>query len=144
VQLIPVGESIIYIQPIYVKQEGQQGYPQYRGVIVFTQGRAPVIASTVAEGLNSLFGLAAPDPVDPTEPTGPTEPEDGQTVAELLTEAAEKFREADDALRNGELAEYERLIEEARALVDQALELVESGESTSSTNNGVAEQAEAG
>jgi hypothetical protein len=144
VQLIPVGESVIYIQPIYVKQEGQQGYPQYRGVIVFTQGDEPVIASTVAEGLNSLFGLATPDPVDTTEPTGPTEPEDGQTVAELLSEAAEKFREADDALRNGELAEYERLIEDARALVDQALELVESGESTSSTNNGAAEQARAG
>ena len=136
VQLIPVGESIIYIQPIYVKQEGQQGYPQYRGVIVFTQGDEPVIASTVAEGLNSLFGLATPEPE-------PTDPEDGQTIAELLTEAAERFRDADEALRNGELAEYERLIEEARGLVDEALELVESGESTTPTNGAVGEQAQA-
>ena len=41
IQLIPVGTSIVYVQPIYVQQSGNQGYPRLQFVVVFTQGREP-------------------------------------------------------------------------------------------------------
>ncbi|MFP3907302.1 MAG: UPF0182 family protein [Acidimicrobiales bacterium] len=81
-----------------------------------------------------------PDPVDPGEDEGPddedppstttTEPpsfEEG-TAAELLTEADELFEEAEQALRDGDLGEYQRLVGEARDLIERALELVANGD----------------
>jgi uncharacterized membrane protein (UPF0182 family) len=118
-QLIPVGESLVYIQPIFV-QRSQQGYPQFQFVVVFTQGKAPVQAQTVEEGLNILFGL---QPREPDEGETPTE--GTQTVDELLAEAADRFAEADQALAEGDLARYEELIDEARDLVDQARQLAQ-------------------
>ncbi|HZP27998.1 MAG TPA: UPF0182 family protein, partial [Acidimicrobiia bacterium] len=49
IQLIPVGTSIVYVQPIYVQQSTSQGYPRLSFVVVFTQGKNPVLASTVDE-----------------------------------------------------------------------------------------------
>jgi hypothetical protein len=69
-------------------------------------------------------GEPEPEPADPgtTEPdtTLPPDPVDG-TVDELLQQAVDAFAEADEALRAGDLAEYEALVERAERLVDQAL-----------------------
>ena len=37
-QLIPVGNSIIYVRPIYVPA-GENGFPQFQFVAVFTQDK---------------------------------------------------------------------------------------------------------
>jgi hypothetical protein len=127
-QLIPVGESVVYIQPIFVQQTGQQGFPQFRFVAVFVPGTDnPVIAASVQEGLNQLFDLNVPEPEGPdTPPTDGTEDED-LTVADLLREAAAKFTEADQALTDGDLGRYQELVAEAQDLVNQAARIL-SGE----------------
>ena len=115
--LIPVGKSIVYLQPIFVQSQ-QQGYPQFRFVVVFTQGEDPVMAPTVEQGLDQLFGLT------PTEPTTPSEPS-GRTVDQLLADAQAKFDDADRALKAGDLAQYQQLEREGRDLVAQALDLLQ-------------------
>ena len=42
-------------------------------------------------------------------------------MKELLSDASEAFDRADRALRSGDLAEYQRLIERAARLVQEAL-----------------------
>jgi len=42
-------------------------------------------------------------------------------VRDLLSDASDAFDRANDALRSGDLAEYQRLIEEAARLVERAL-----------------------
>ena len=44
----------MYIQPVFV-QQASNGYPQFRFVVVFTQGKDPRSASTVSDGLKQLF-----------------------------------------------------------------------------------------
>jgi len=118
IQLIPVGSSLVYVQPIFVQQQAQ-GYPQFRFVVVFTQGKNPVFDSTINGALTKLFNGAAPGPTTtPTTPATPTAP--NATVQQLLNAAAQQFAAADTALRNGDLAGYQADIAAARQDVAQA------------------------
>ncbi|MGH9025941.1 MAG: UPF0182 family protein [Acidimicrobiia bacterium] len=131
-QLIPVGNSIIYIRPYFVQGQGESSFPEFRFVVVFTekQDENPVLATSVQEGLNALFpelGLQEPDTV-PDDGTVPP-PDEGQPeepsadVQELLDQAASAFADAEVALMQGDLAEYQRLVNDAADLVEQAREL---------------------
>jgi uncharacterized membrane protein (UPF0182 family) len=127
IQLIPVGTSLVYVEPIFVQQTTQQGYPQFRFVVVFTQGKNPVSGSTVNEALNTLFNGTVPPatpttPATPTNPTTPTTtPTPGTaTVQSLLNQASQDFANANTALRNGDLTTYQTDINAAQQLVTQA------------------------
>jgi len=140
VQLIPVGDSIVYVQPFFtVAAQGANGFPQFQFVAVLVQDRAPVIGATVADALATLFGDAPPDTATPDEtPASP----DGQTVDELLAQATEKFAAADAALRDGELGTYQRLVKEAQELVAQAQAILDgTAGSTTTTTTSPASQA---
>ena len=117
IQVIPVGNSLVYVQPIFVQQSAQ-GYPQFRFVVVFTQGKNPVFNSTVNAALNDLFNGVTP--TAPTTPSTPTTPTPNATVQQLLNAAAQEFASADTALKNGDLAGYQTHIAQARTDVAQA------------------------
>jgi len=134
VQLIPVGSSIVYVQPIFtIATSGGNAFPQFQFVAVFTQGKDPVLANTVEDALNVLFGRA---PATPTTPTTPTQP-GGDTAQSLLQQAAEKFTAADNALKAGDLGQYQQDVKDAQDLVDRAQKLLTSqtggGSSSAST-----------
>ncbi|MCJ7672104.1 MAG: UPF0182 family protein, partial [Acidimicrobiia bacterium] len=95
VQLIPVGDSIVYVQPIFtIAAQGPNPFPQFQFVTVLVQGKSPVKAATVNEALIQLFGAQGQTPGSADTPTTPTTPTD-QTVTQLLEQAAAKFNDAD-------------------------------------------------
>ena len=120
-QLIPVGNSILYIRPFYVQGAGTSSFPQFRFVVVAYGDQNPVRASTVEEGLAILFGQAPPQA--PTDeggaPTTPP-PSGGGNVQDLLNQAADAYRRAQEALRNGNLGTYQELINQVGDLINQA------------------------
>jgi uncharacterized membrane protein (UPF0182 family) len=115
--VVPIEDSILYIQPIFLEAEGG-GIPEFRRVIV-VYGDQVEWADTLDGALQLVFGDGVGEPAEPTEPTEPAGP-DGDTVAELLEQAESAFAAADQALTRGDLAEYQRLIDEAKRLVDEA------------------------
>jgi uncharacterized membrane protein (UPF0182 family) len=118
-QLIPVGNSILYIRPFYVQGAGDGSFPQFRFVVVVYGDQDPVLAATVEDGLAQLFGQPPAQPVpDAEEPTTPPAP--GGNVQDLLNQANERYSQAQDALRQGNLAEYQRLINEVGDLIERA------------------------
>jgi uncharacterized membrane protein (UPF0182 family) len=136
-QLIPVGDSILYIRPIYVQGSGASGFPQFRFVAMFTAGADAVLATSVDNGLEQLFGVAPPPDIvaDPEgqepdtgdeaeEPTTTTQPAEElpENVQELLDLAATRYAEAQEALQAGDFAEYGRLIEEVGRIIAEAQE----------------------
>lgn len=133
VQLIPVGKSIIYVQPIYVEGEGPSRFPVYQYVAVFAQGRSPVLDPTLKGALDKIFGTGAAAPPTPTTPTTPITPPTPNSVESLLAQAIQRFAAAQDALRGGDLGRYQALIEEAQALVTQAQQLVATGNTAAPT-----------
>ncbi|MGH8872756.1 MAG: UPF0182 family protein [Acidimicrobiia bacterium] len=112
--VVPIEDSIVYIQPIFLEAQGG-GIPEFRRVIV-VYGDQVEWAQTLDGALELVFGEGTGD--EPSEPTEPTP--GGDTVAELLEEAAAAFARADQALTEGNLAEYQRWVDEAQRLIEEA------------------------
>jgi len=150
-QLIPVGDGLIYVRPYYVSVPQNSAdvgsVTEYRAVIVSYNDRS-VLESTVTEALARLFpgfegdlgeqierptepstGTTDPDePTDPDiDPDTPTDPDTGIASGdpeELLNEADALFAAADEALAEGDLGLYQQNIDAARDLIADAVEIL--------------------
>jgi uncharacterized membrane protein (UPF0182 family) len=130
--VIPIEESLIYVQPIYLRAEGGN-IPELKRVVVAHENRV-VMGETLEEGLDALFGSgaraqtatavqdslstlgiepsvagggAAPAPPIGTAPSG--------AVSQLLRDAQTHYDRAIAAQRSGNWAEYGREIEQLGA-----------------------------
>jgi uncharacterized membrane protein (UPF0182 family) len=55
-QLIPVGNSIIYVRPFYAQGRGEGSYPLFQFVVVFSQDAGAYCGPTVQDALNQMVG----------------------------------------------------------------------------------------
>ncbi|MEX1008484.1 MAG: UPF0182 family protein [Acidimicrobiia bacterium] len=132
-QLIPVGNSLLYVRPFYAQGRGSGSFPQFQFVAVFTQdfGQA-VCAQNVNDALNQLFGQAdrsascnvaitgvqpgTPTSTTTTAPPGTVTTTPGPTTTlpastqELIALASKTYGDAQDALKAGDFARYATLI----------------------------------
>ncbi|MEY4373390.1 MAG: hypothetical protein RL219_2159 [Actinomycetota bacterium] len=139
-QIVPVGDGLVYARPIYVKAEGQTAIPDLRYVVVIANDKLGQGDSLTA-ALNNLFpgaevvlgdrgGTSTTTPTTgPSGPSGPsgasgasgaTGPAGVSTVGQLLAEASALFDEADAALRAGDLGTYQSKVKAARAKIEAA------------------------
>ncbi len=125
--LVPIEESLLYVQPIYVRADDEgggdgQGIPEFKRAVVSFNGQIEMRES-LGEALAAIFG-DAPGDQDPdddgTPPVDGDESEIPEEVAALLDGAATAFDEAQAALLDGDLAAYQSSIEEAQRLVARA------------------------
>ncbi|MDP2292895.1 MAG: UPF0182 family protein [Actinomycetota bacterium] len=129
-QMIPIGDSLLWTRPVYVKSQ-TVGQPQVRLVVAYYNGEVGFgesLETALAQlfpGLSIDLGDVVGPPVGPEDPDDPSEPTDA-TASELLQQAEELFNEAEDALTAGDLGTYQTKIDEARALVAEALDLIET------------------
>ncbi len=117
------------MQPLYTVREGGAGnYPGLTFVLV-SFGKQVGIGSTLSAALGDVLERTAGDNA-PSTPTTPTTPGDGQSedtqnlpvaALRLLQLADQKFAEADEALKDGDLTGYSEAVEEAQSLVRRAI-----------------------
>ncbi|MEP6477260.1 MAG: UPF0182 family protein [Actinomycetota bacterium] len=120
---IPVGNSFLYVQPVYVRSNQTNAIPELKRVLVVNGG---------VVGVSDTFDGALSAAVSGVQPTGGGgEQPGGQTVAELLAQALDHFAAADAALKASDLATYQDELAQAQALVRQANELAAAGASGS-------------
>ncbi len=127
---IPLGGGLLYVQPIYTqRQDTTSGaFPVLRYVVVRFGDRTG-IAETLQEALDQVFsgdsGASTgeqPSTGTPETPAGSgTGTVDQVAVNKALDEARAGFAAAEEALRNGDLAAYQRHTNEARAAVERAI-----------------------
>lgn len=123
--VIPIEESIVYMQPLYTIAENQtNAIPELKKVVMVFNDRV-IIRDTLAQAVEATFGFVAAGP-DPG-PTPETPPAGSGTAEDLLESARVAFEEAEAALREGDLAQYQQLIGEAQILVNQAISLLNTG-----------------
>lgn len=140
-QVVPVGDGLIYVRPYYVaipqNSSDVRTVTEYRAVIV-TYNERSVLEDTVGEALAVLFpgfegdlgevveSAAEPEEDDPdvvaADPDDP--PTTGGDPADLVKRADELFLDADQALVDGDLGLYQDLIDEARQLITEAVEIL--------------------
>jgi len=125
--VIPIEESLIYVQPIYLRAEGGS-IPELKRVVVAHENRV-VMRETLEEGLDALFGSGAAAEtrtnaqdslstlgVEPSVVGGGAVPSTGAApsgaVSALLREAQTHYDRAIAAQRAGNWTEYGREIEQ--------------------------------
>jgi uncharacterized membrane protein (UPF0182 family) len=131
--LLPFGDSLLYVRPVYARQESN-GLNTLQRVAV-TSGDRVGFGETLTEAIDDMFltdeqgnpagggattTTTPEDPATPEEPSGETVPAEG-SPEEMLARADDLFTQADEALAAGDLGEYDRLVDEARALLSSAL-----------------------
>jgi uncharacterized membrane protein (UPF0182 family) len=101
--VIPIEESLIYVQPLYLRAEGGR-IPEMKRVVVAHQNRV-VMEETLEAGLARLFGGGAEPATAATAPTGAARPGNPR-AADLARQAAELYQRAVGAQRSGDWARY--------------------------------------
>ena len=99
--VIPIEESLIYVQPIYLRAEGGR-IPELKRVVVAYQNRV-AMEETLEEGLSRLFGGTVEAAVSTPQP--PPQVGDGG-VADLSRRASELYERAVAAQRAGDWTRY--------------------------------------
>jgi len=120
--VIPINESLIYVQPLYLRAEGGT-IPELKRVVVAHENRV-VMAETLEEGLAALFGGAGAAPAralatraDSTAARVPNAA--AGAPAALLQEAQQHYDRAMTAQRSGDWATYGKEIEELGKVLRQ-------------------------
>jgi hypothetical protein len=100
--VIPIEDSLLYIEPLYLRASNENSLPEMRRVIVAYKDTI-VMEETLDKALSVIFGEAPP--TVPEVPQAPGGIEAG-TVEELIKAANELFQKAQEASRNGNWAQY--------------------------------------
>jgi uncharacterized protein len=132
-QVLPVADSILYVQPLFL--ENPQAQIPELARVALVMGERTAFDRTLAGALSQIIGVPVPDAIadeesiDDTDLDGepdaePDEDAEEETAAQvserLLREALAAFGRADEALRNGDLAAYQTAVIEAQRLIERA------------------------
>jgi uncharacterized protein len=132
---LPITDSILYVQPLFLTAE-DIGIPELKRVIIVF-GQDVVMENTFEEALASLFGLepAGEGPEPEPQPTGGGKPPKGgeqptpqvSELERLIASAGDLYDRAQDALTRGDFATYGDLIEELGTVLDRIETLSNTG-----------------
>ncbi|MFN2489831.1 MAG: UPF0182 family protein, partial [Actinomycetota bacterium] len=115
--ILPIEDSILYVQPLFVTASNV-GIPELKKVVIVS-GEEAVIGDSFEEALGQLFGL---EPETPEGPGGPPPPSDGGgeqgELAQVIERAGRLYDQAQEALAAGDFERYGRLIERLGKVLD--------------------------
>ena len=119
--IIPVGNGLLYVEPVYVRSNQETAIPELKRVLVANGGDIG-LGSTLTQALIDSLGAQVVPPEGggggPT-PGGTVQ----QQIAQLLLRALNHFAAADAALKSGDLATYQAEVNAAKAAIRRAGEL---------------------
>ena len=133
--VVPVKDSLLYVQPIFVQSAAPNSFPLLQRVAVFLNNQVGY-ADTLEDAIGEVVSGATPaqPPPDDGAPTPPPATPGGggnADVQSLLRQANAEYKAAQDALAAGELGEYQDHITKMGQLIQQALQ--EQGGSSPTT-----------
>ncbi|HYF83576.1 MAG TPA: UPF0182 family protein [Clostridia bacterium] len=101
---IPIEDSILYVEPIYIKALNANALPEQKKVIVYFRNNV-VMEDSLEKALARIFPIEGKVEEQPTPTPAPTENQDA-TVEELIRRANDTFAAAQNAQKAGNWAEY--------------------------------------
>ena len=127
--VIPIGRSLLYVEPIYLKAE-RSPMPELRLVVLATQDRL-AYGNNFDEALNNLFGESAKAPTEtkaetqqPNANAGPKASPSPQSSAppniqQLVNRAVQEFDDYQRLTSEGKLAEAGKKLEEHKRTLEE-------------------------
>ncbi len=120
--LIPLGESILYVEPVFLQAEAG-GLPQLKRVIV-AAGEEIKMETTLEASIAAIFGTEAPAIEPAAELPTPVEAEPIATDIASLIEAAQRhYDQAQQYLKTGDWTGYGQELEALKAVLERLAEL---------------------
>ena len=119
--ILPIEDSLLYMNTIYLKAEAANGIPEMKRVVL-SNGDKIVIEENVEKALEKLFSYSEkPDKDTDEEVTEPDEEDKSEveTGEGSFGEAANLFNEAIEAQKGGDWAKYGELINELGDMLNQ-------------------------
>ena len=107
--VIPIEESFLYIEPIYLKSSSTGALPQFKRVII-AYGDKVTMQETLEDALNVMFSGKAIQ--KQSEKVGKDTGKVLVTLEEKFAKASKIYDEAQEALTKGDFAAYAGKIEE--------------------------------
>lgn len=139
--VIPIERSLLYVEPVYLRAE-QGELPELRRIIVAYNSQT-VMTNTLDEAFNLLFGEESPATTVPSAAASETPSEAPDTaqaatpsltvpsdVRELAESALNAYEQSQEALRQGNWAEYGRSQQELESILNQLRQNSNSAEET--------------
>jgi uncharacterized membrane protein (UPF0182 family) len=134
--IVPVKDSLLYVQPIFVQSAAPNSFPLLQKVAVFYNNQVGY-ADNLDDAINEVVSGQAPSqpPPDDGAPTPPSTPGTGGNadVQSLLRQANDQYEQAQEALSNGDLGAYQDHITKMGQLVQRALEAQGDSSPTTTT-----------
>ena len=128
--VIPVGRSLLYVEPVYLQAE-RSPMPELRLVVLATQERLGY-GQTFDEAMTSLFGTGAAKPAEAkaesasANPAGPRPsptpapaPTPTQSTQQLINRAIQQFEEYQRLTAQGKLGEAGQKLDECRRTLEE-------------------------
>jgi uncharacterized membrane protein (UPF0182 family) len=133
--VVPIGDSFLYFEPWYLKSTTtSQALPELKKVILADASGATSVAyqTTLADALSQLTGQqVSTTPPPGTSPTGPSPPPSTGTasaaITNLVNQANQHYNAAQAALKQGDLATYQKEMNQVGALLQQLSALSTGG-----------------
>ena len=126
--VIPIEDSLLYVEPIYLKSDTESNFPEMKMVVV-SFGDKILMEPTLDKAIESLFGIIEEKPERPDN----TEYDD-TNINDLINKANDVYNDANEASKNGNWAEYGRNLEELEKILNQ-LNILINGEPQNTTDN---------
>ncbi|MFC1933463.1 UPF0182 family protein [Chloroflexota bacterium] len=126
--LIPLGESLMYVEPVFLQAEAG-GLPELKRVIV-AAGDQIAMKPTLEESIAAIFGAEVPPTEPEVTPPVPEELEEplASDVVSLIEEAQQHYNEAQQYLKAGDWAGYGKELDALNAVLERLAELAAAGE----------------
>lgn len=119
--VVPIEDSLLYVEPIYLKSDTESNFPEMKMVVV-SFGDTILMEPTLDRAIEKLFGIEQDKP-----PQKPETQFDESNINDLINQANRVFSDANEASKNGNWAEYGRKLEELEKVLNQ-LNILINGE----------------
>ncbi len=108
--VIPIENSLIYVEPIYLTTSNAAALPEVKRVVV-AYGESVVMEPTLSDALEKLFGTNAPEADEDNTISTVVKPE------EAVDEIADAYERAEAARKNGDWTEFGKAMDELKQAI---------------------------
>jgi len=130
--VVPIGDSFLYFEPIYLRATSASGLPELKKVILADQASV-AYADTLQQAIDQLVGTSTAPPPTNTPPVVIT-PAVLAQIADLVTQANAHYGAAYNDLKNGDFAGFAAEMKIVGDILQQ-LEKLTGTSSTASTSS---------
>lgn len=125
--VMPIENSLLYVEPIYLKSDTESNFPEMKMVVVSFDDRT-VMETTLQKALDKIFGTSENAEQGTAEPTNPTDNNyENEDINNLIQQANDMYIKANEASRNGDWTAYGEYLKQLENILKQ-LNIVVNGQ----------------